>query len=895
MTDLPADWFNRPLADVDPEVAEVLRGELERQQATLEMIASENFVPQAVLDCQGSVLTNKYAEGLPGKRYYGGCEWVDVAEQLAIDRAKALFGAGYANVQPHSGAQANAAAYFALLEPGDKVLGLDLAHGGHLTHGMPKNVSGRLYDVVAYHVRREDSLVDMDEVARLAAQHRPKLIIAGWSAYPRQLDFARFREIADEVGAILLTDMAHFAGLVAAELHPNPVPHSHVVTTTIHKTLGGARGGMILSNDEEIARKLNSAVFPGQQGGPLEHVIAGKAVALGIAATEAFRERQRRTIEGARAVGRGAARRRPRRQRAHRWHGRAPGGRRPARVRAGRQAGRGPPARRGHHREPQRRAVRPAPADGVERAARRRAGTRHPRAVRGGLPRGRPHHGHRADARVRRRPRRAGRARRGDRRAPSAVRAPGRARARLTRARLRRAAPSAPPQLPCFRRPMNELDALYAFLVAAAVAGLLTPLVARLATRVGAVNRPSGRGLSAGETPLLGGLAILAGVLAAGALFLPGDDQTRAILGGAATITAVGAVDDAIDLPPAVKLVGQIAAALIPVLADVKVSVITLPFLGHIDLGNAGGVLTVIGLVAVMNIVNFSDGIDGLAAGVCTISAAAFAIIAFDLQREAAGVLAALTAGAALGFLFWNFHPASVFMGDSGSNLLGLLLGCIAVQGTLKTNALIALVGPLAILAVPFLDGGFVVAKRLKYRRRPWMADDEHFHHRLSRIGFSQRRTVLYLYALDVRARRPRRRPALHPVLRSPRAPERGLDARRDRARPAGGGGQRVPGLRAGDPQVHAPPRRRAPGAGPGDLRARDRRRARARARDRGVRRRPPAPRATRPRAGAPARVEAAPQEPAVTPAPYSAPTQTRTMPVMNAASPGSSPATMRW
>jgi UDP-GlcNAc:undecaprenyl-phosphate GlcNAc-1-phosphate transferase len=293
---------------------------------------------------------------------------------------------------------------------------------------------------------------------------------------------------------------------------------------------------------------------------------------------------------------------------------------------------------------------------------------------------------------------------------------------------------------------MNELDALYAFLVAAAVAGLLTPVVARLATRLDAVSRPSERGLADRETPLLGGLAILAGVLAAGALFLPGDDQTRAILGGAATIAAVGAVDDAIDLPPAVKLAGQIVAALIPVLSDVKVTVITLPFLGHIDLGDAGGVLTVVGLVAVMNIVNFSDGIDGLAAGVCTISAAAFAIIAFDLQREAAGVLAALTAGASLGFLFWNFHPASVFMGDSGSNLLGLLLGCIAVQGTLKTNALIALVGPLVILAVPFLDGGFVVAKRLKYRRRPWTADSEHFHHRLSRIGFSQRRTVLYLY-----------------------------------------------------------------------------------------------------------------------------------------------------
>jgi len=266
------------------------------------MIASENFVPQAVLDCQGSVLTNKYAEGLPGRRYYGGCEHVDVAEQLAIDRARELFGAGYANVQPHSGAQANAAAYYALLEPGDTILGLDLSHGGHLTHGMAKNISGRLYHVVAYHVRREDERVDMDEVERLASEHRPRLIIAGWSAYSRHLDFARFREIADQVGAYLLSDMAHFAGLVAAGLHPSPVPHSHVVTTTVHKTLGGARGGMILSDDEEIAKRMNSAVFPGQQGGPLEHVIAGKAVALRVARSELFRERQERTIAGAQAL-----------------------------------------------------------------------------------------------------------------------------------------------------------------------------------------------------------------------------------------------------------------------------------------------------------------------------------------------------------------------------------------------------------------------------------------------------------------------------------------------------------------------------------------------------------------------------------------------------------------
>lgn len=295
---------NAPLSVVDPEIAQVLERELARQQRTLEMIASENFVPQAVLETVGSVLTNKYAEGLPGKRYYGGCEEVDVAEQLAIDRAKELFGAEHANVQPHSGAQANNAAYMAMLDPGDRIMGLRLDHGGHLTHGMKLNVSGRLYDVVAYEVDRTDYRVHMDEVARLAEEHRPKLIVAGWSAYPRQLDFAAFREIADSVDALLMVDMAHFAGLVAAGEHPSPVPHADVVTTTIHKTLGGPRSGMILCK-EELAADINRAVFPGQQGGPLMHVIAAKAVAFGLANTDSFRARQRQTVANAQALAGG--------------------------------------------------------------------------------------------------------------------------------------------------------------------------------------------------------------------------------------------------------------------------------------------------------------------------------------------------------------------------------------------------------------------------------------------------------------------------------------------------------------------------------------------------------------------------------------------------------------
>ncbi len=302
--ELPDNFQTAPLAEVDPEIAAVLEGELRRQQGTLEMIASENFVPQAVLDAVGSVLTNKYAEGYPGRRYYGGCEEVDVAEQLAIDRAKELFGAEHANVQAHAGAQANNAAYMALIEPGDTIMGMALDHGGHLTHGMKLNVSGKLYEVVAYHVSREDLRVDMAEVERLAAEHRPKVIVAGWSAYPRQLDFAAFREIADSVGAKLMVDMAHFAGLVAAGEHPNPVPHADVVTTTIHKTLCGPRSGMILCS-EEHAQAIDKAVFPGQQGGPLMHTIAAKAVALKIAAGEQFRARQRQTIANAQTLAAG--------------------------------------------------------------------------------------------------------------------------------------------------------------------------------------------------------------------------------------------------------------------------------------------------------------------------------------------------------------------------------------------------------------------------------------------------------------------------------------------------------------------------------------------------------------------------------------------------------------
>lgn len=298
MTD---DIRNQSLSELDPEVAGAIAGELDRQRSTLEMIASENFVPRAVLQAQGSVFTNKYAEGYPGRRYYGGCENADIVEDLARNRAKEVFGAEFANVQPHAGAQANAAVLMALANPGDKIMGLSLAHGGHLTHGMHLNFSGKLYQVAAYEVDPETFRVDMDKVREQALAEKPQVLIAGWSAYPRQQDFEAFRSIADEVGAKLWVDMAHFAGLVAAGLHPSPVPHADVVSTTVHKTLGGPRSGMILAK-QEYAKKLNSAVFPGQQGGPLMHAIAAKAVAMKIAATEEFKNRQERTLEGAKLI-----------------------------------------------------------------------------------------------------------------------------------------------------------------------------------------------------------------------------------------------------------------------------------------------------------------------------------------------------------------------------------------------------------------------------------------------------------------------------------------------------------------------------------------------------------------------------------------------------------------
>jgi len=298
-TSAPSSAFTAPLVEVDPEVAEALANELARQRGTLEMIASENFVPRAILEAQGSVLTNKYAEGYPGKRYYGGCEFVDVVENLAIERAKKLFGAEFANVQPHSGASANAAVLSALAQPGDRILGLELAQGGHLTHGMKLNFSGKLYEAHAYGLDPDTMRIDMDVVRERALEVKPHVLIAGWSAYPRQLDFERFRAIADEVGAKLWVDMAHFAGLVAAGLHPSPVPHAHIVSSTVHKTIGGPRSGFILTNDPDIAKKVNSNVFPGQQGGPLMHVIAAKATAFKLAMEPEFADRQARTLSGA--------------------------------------------------------------------------------------------------------------------------------------------------------------------------------------------------------------------------------------------------------------------------------------------------------------------------------------------------------------------------------------------------------------------------------------------------------------------------------------------------------------------------------------------------------------------------------------------------------------------
>ncbi|MBV9905203.1 MAG: serine hydroxymethyltransferase [Alphaproteobacteria bacterium] len=300
--DKASSFFGKGLAQADPEVARAIADELGRQRNKIELIASENIVSRAVLEAQGSVLTNKYAEGYPGRRYYGGCEYVDVAEELAIDRAKRLFNCQFANVQPHSGAQANQAVFFALMRPGDTFLGLDLAAGGHLTHGSPANQSGKWFKPVSYTVRRQDHRIDMDEVEALARAHKPKVIVAGGSAYARIIDFKRFRAIADSVGAFLMVDMAHFAGLVAGGVHPNPLDHAHVVTTTTHKTLRGPRGGMILSNDADLGKKINSAVFPGLQGGPLMHVVTAKAVAFGEALRPEFKLYAKNVVENAKVL-----------------------------------------------------------------------------------------------------------------------------------------------------------------------------------------------------------------------------------------------------------------------------------------------------------------------------------------------------------------------------------------------------------------------------------------------------------------------------------------------------------------------------------------------------------------------------------------------------------------
>ena len=388
------------LADVDPEVAALLERELERQRGEIELIASENFTWPAMLEAVGSVPTNKYSEGYPGRRYYGGCEVVDEIEQLAIDRAKALFGAEHANVQPHAGAQTNMAVYFAVLQPGDTILSLELSHGGHLTHGLKVNFSGRLYDIAHYGVSRETNLVDYDDVLSLAKEHRPKLIVCGGSAYPRTVESWRFREIADEVGALLLCDMAHFAGLVAAGLHPNPVEHCDFVTSTTHKTLAGPRSGFVLCR-EEHAQAVDRAVFPGMQGGPLNHVIAAKAACFQIAASEPFREYQRAGARQRRRAGGVARNGRPRRPDGR--YGHASPARRLAPDRVERQGRRGSARGGRDHRESQHGSVRRAAADGRLRLPRRHAGDDDARLRRGRLPRGRPDHVRRALQRRRRR------------------------------------------------------------------------------------------------------------------------------------------------------------------------------------------------------------------------------------------------------------------------------------------------------------------------------------------------------------------------------------------------------------------------------------------------------------------------------------------------------------
>ncbi len=696
-----------------------------------------------MLEALASSVTNKYASGYPGERHYPGCEIADEIEQLAIDRAKVLFGAEHANVQPYAGTTANEAVYLACLEPGDTILSLPFAHGGHPTHGEEPNLSGKLYNTVSYGVRRDTFLIDYDQVRSLALEHRPRLIICGGSAYPRIVQVERFREIADEVGALLLCDMAHFAGLVAAGLHPNPAPLCDFVTSTTHKTLAGPRGGFILCKHEH-ARALDEAVFPVLQGGPLLDTIAAKAICFEIAASQGFADYQRRVRANADRLAAELA--------ARDLDPLTGGTDTHLLVVDLRSSGwTGAEAESRLHEVGVSANEIAIPFD--ERPAKRDLGPaaglarRHQaRLRRGGHDRGGGDHQWRSEAGCR--PRRPSRA--FDRALREASALSGLPRLLHLPTGIGSGAGSTvtemnlAPQLAAISMPR---EVIFGFVLALVIALALTPAIGSLARRIGAVDEPGERRLNELPIPRLGGIALYFAILVPALAFLDPSRPLRAILIGASIATVVGAIDDARDLVWWQKLGGQVLAAGVTAGLGVYVDHFTLPVIGVGALPKWFGItVTILWIVAIMNMVNFLDGLDGLAAGVCAISALTFCLIALSLNRAQPAILSAIVFGAALGFLRHNFYPARIFMGDSGALLLGFVLAAISVEGLFKTAAAVALAFPLIVLAIPILDTSFVVAKRIKHGKPIYSADRFHLHHRFIDRGFTQRQAVLTMY-----------------------------------------------------------------------------------------------------------------------------------------------------
>ncbi len=719
------------LRAADPEIARLMDEELTRQQDTLELIPSENLASVAVLEALGSWLNNKYAEGVPGKRYYGGCQVVDQVENLARERCRRLFGADHANVQPHSGSQANTAVYASVLKPGDTVLGLALDQGGHLTHGSPVNFSGRLYNFEAYTVSDASGRIDYEEVRARAHEVAPSLIVAGYSSYPRFLDFAAFEDIARDVGALLMVDMAHFAGLVAGGAHPSPVPHADFVTFTTHKTMRGPWGGVVLCRAEH-ADAIDKSVFPGTQGGPQMHAIAAKAVMFQQCLQPDFRVYARQVVDNAAALARGPDE--PWRRAGHRRHRQPPHGRRPPSLRGARPRRPGRVRRGGDHRERQR--VPRARGDALQ-PQRDPSGValgHQSRDGRGGDGRDRRHDRRQADQLRRRR-----RARPGARAQPGSLQA-----------------------VPAAVSPVIAstpwVSAVPPFLLASVVTMLLIPLTILLARRVGAVAEPDAhRHLHHQATPRLGGIALFGGFTVATIVFGGAISDRWQVVSVTAVITVAMLVDDIFDLPWNAKLTIELGAGVLVAALGITINFFAVPG-GHgpslVELGWLAGPITAIFVLGMEVSINLLDGSDGVAAGVVGIVGTVLLLAAVnrvqgpgDVQTGVI-VLSGALIGCCCGFLVFNLPPARVFMGDTGSHFLGVALAMISVLGVAKIAVALALFVPLIALGLPIGDTAFAIVRRRRAGLSATQPDAGHLHHRMLATGMSPMETALTFYLM---------------------------------------------------------------------------------------------------------------------------------------------------